>query len=89
MRTVRTRIPGLTREALADAIEEDVDDRGGIEREDLAEKQSAHHGDSQGAPKFRSHARTHGQRDAREQGGHGSHHDGTEAEQAGLINRIV
>ena len=45
-----------TAEALADAIEEDVDDRRGVEREHLAEQQSADHGDAQRTAQLRAHA---------------------------------
>jgi hypothetical protein len=43
---------GATAEAMADAIEEDVDDRRGVEREHLAQQQSAHHGNAQRAPQL-------------------------------------
>ena len=37
-------------------VEEDVDDRRGVEREHLAEQQSAHHGDAQRPAKLRADA---------------------------------
>ena len=79
---------GARLNAMADAIEEDVDDRRGVERKHLAQQQSAHHGNAQRAPQLRSHARAHRQRNARQQRGHGGHHDGTEAQQAGLVDRV-
>ena len=38
------------REAMSDAIEEDVDHRRGVEREDLAQQEAAHHRDSKRPP---------------------------------------
>ena len=73
---------------MADAIEEDVDDRRGIEREHLAKQQSAHHGNAQRTPQLRTHALAQRQRNARQQRGHRGHHDGTESQQAGIVDRI-
>ena len=73
---------------MTDAIEEDVDDRRGVEREYLAQKKSANHGNAQRTTELRTHALTQSQRKTRQQCGHGGHHDGAEAQQAGIIDRI-
>ena len=44
-------------EALREAVKENVDDRRGVEREDLADEQAADHGDAERAAQFRADAR--------------------------------
>src|SRR6202020_1755207 len=78
--------PALTRQLVADAIEKDVDNGCGVKREDLAEKQSAHHRDSQGTANLGPDTLTRCEGDTSEQRRHGGHHDGTKAQQAGLVN---
>src|ERR1035437_9894428 len=75
-------------EAMADAIEENVDDGRGVEREHLAKKKSSNHGDAQRTTQLRAHALTQSQRKTRQQSSHGGHHDGAEAQQAGIIDCI-
>ena len=75
-------------DALAKPVEEDVDDRRGVEGEELAEQQPADHGDAQRPAQFRAQARADRQRNAAQQRGHGGHHDGTETQQAGLVDRL-
>ena len=71
---------------LAEPVEEDVDDRRGVEGEDLAQQQSADHGDAQRTAQLRAEAGADGQRNAAQQRGHGGHHDGAEAQQAGFVD---
>src|ERR1035438_470927 len=68
------------------AVEEEVDDRGREQREQLGDQQAADDGDAQGLAEFRAYAHADRQRKAAEQSGHGGHHDGPEAQQAGLID---
>jgi hypothetical protein len=63
----------------------EVDHRRGVEREQLAERQPAHYGVAKRLVHFRVGAVT--ERYAGEHGGRRSHHDRTEAQQAGLSNR--
>src|SRR5580698_10738202 len=77
---------GPAHQFLPETIEEDVDNRSGVEREDLAEKQPADHGDAKRPPDFRSDTVTESKRNAAEKRGHRGHHDGAEAQQAGLVN---
>ena len=58
----------------------------GVEREQLAENQATHDGDAQGTPQLGARAGTQRQRQTAQQRGHRRHHDGTEAQQAGLKN---
>jgi len=44
--------------------------------------------DAQRLAQFGADAHADGQRQTAEQGGHGGHHDGPEAQQAGLIDRL-
>ena len=55
---------GFTRETLGKVVEEDVDDRRGVQREHLAEEQAAHHRDAQRPAQLRAEAGAEGQRDA-------------------------
>src|SRR5262250_1983236 len=73
----------------AQAIEEDVDYWRRVEREHLAHKQSAHDRDAERMPQFRSGARSQRQRQSRKESREGRHHDGTKAEQTGLINCLL
>jgi hypothetical protein len=68
------------------AVEEKVDYRGGEEGQHLRDDQSADDGDAQRLAQLRADAHADGQRKPAEQGSHGGHHDGAEAQQAGLID---
>src|SRR5260370_3339931 len=72
--------PGLN------AIHVNVNDGSGEERKHLAEDQSANEGDAKGKRELRTQASAEGQRESDEERGHGGHHDGAEAQQAGLVN---
>src|SRR5579862_677044 len=74
--------------ALTQAVEENVDDWRGVEREDLADQEPTHHSDAQRTAQFRAQAAAERQGQSTQQRGHGGHHDGTKTQQAGLINRI-
>src|ERR1017187_5990992 len=78
----------LARAAPGSAVEPQVNARGCIQSERLAENQSADHGDTQRAAQFRTGAAAKRQRHGGQQRRHGGHHDGTEAQQARLVNRI-
>ena len=75
-------------EAAGQPIEEEIDHRRRVERQQLAQDQSAYNGDAQRPAQFRSHAGAKSQRQAAQQRCHGGHHDGAEAQQAGLIDGV-
>src|SRR6266545_3554836 len=79
---------GDATEPLGEAIEVQVDDGRGVEREDLREDQTAHDGDAERPPQLRAGARAEGEGQAAEEGGHRRHHDGPEAQETGLIDRF-
>src|SRR6185369_13113376 len=62
----------------AEAVEVKVDNRGGVQRQHLAENQAADDGDAKWAAEFKAFARAEGERQAAEQGRHGRHRDGAE-----------
>src|SRR5271169_2675122 len=70
------------------AIKIEVHDGRGVDRKHLAHHQSADYRDAQGAPQFRSRARTEGQWNSTEQCGCRGHHDRTEAQQCRFVNGI-
>src|SRR5665213_1296394 len=69
-------------------VHEDIYDRCRVQRQRLADNQSADHGDAKRPPQFRSRAGTEGQRQAAQQRRHGGHHNRTKTKQTGLINRV-
>ena len=75
-------------ESLREPVKKDVNDRRGVEREHLAEQQSADHGDAQRTAQLGADARSEGQRNTAEQRRHGGHHDGAEAQQTGFVDRV-
>ena len=84
----RRRRRGLARKAGGNPVKENVDDRRGVEREHLADEQSADHRDAQWTAQLRADAAAEGQRDAGEQRGQGGHEDRPEAKQRGFIDRL-
>ena len=78
----------LAQDAEAGAIEEQVDDGGGVEGEELAHDESADDGDAEGAAEFGAGAGAEGQGQSAEEGGHGGHENGAEAQDAGLKDRL-
>ena len=82
------RSPARAGESLRQVVEENVDHRRGVEGEHLAQEQAADHGDAQRPAQLRPDSRSDRQRDSAQQRGHGGHHDGTKAQQAGLVDRI-
>src|SRR5579863_2173811 len=81
-------IADIKGEPVSEPIERQVDNRSGVERKQLAEDEAADNGDTERAAQFRTDASAQGKRKRAEQRGHGGHHDGAEAEQAGFVNRI-
>src|SRR5580698_8227168 len=79
----------ICRKFLGQVIEENIDHRRGVEGEDLAEQQAAHHGNSQWLAEFRANAGTERERQTAEERGHGGHHDGTKTQQAGFVDRVL
>ena len=76
-------------EALAQAIEHEVDDRRGVEREDLADDEAAENGEAEGAAELGADAGAKGEWDGSEEGGGSGHQDGAEAEDAGLEDGVL
>src|ERR1700753_2397413 len=64
------------------AVEIEIDDRGGVERQDLADDQPAEDGNAQRLAKLAALAETDHQWHRAEQCGHGGHHDPPEAPHA-------
>src|SRR5580704_3406816 len=79
---------GLACEAVGEVVEENVNDGRGVESENLANQESADHGDAEGAAEFGADAGAEGERETAEQRGHGGHHDGAEAEEAGSVDGV-
>ena len=69
-----------------EAVEIEIDDRSGEERQELTHYEAADDGDTERAAKFRAGAVAERERKRAEQRSHGGHEDGTETEQAGLVN---
>ena len=76
-------------DALAEVLEEEVDDRRGVEGEDLREQEAADDGDAERLAQFRAGADADGEGDGAEERGHGGHHDGAEADDAGLVDGVL
>ncbi len=70
-----------------DAVEIEIDDRGGVEREDLAERETADHRIAERLAHLRAGAVAERQRHAREHRRRGRHQDRAEAQQAGFADR--
>ena len=79
-------VGSLRREACCEVVKEDVDDGRGVEGEDLAEEQATDHGDAERTAQLRTNAVAKGEREAPEKGGHGGHHDGTEAQKTSVVD---
>src|SRR5258707_7012486 len=69
-----------------EAVEVEIDDRSGEERQELAHDEAADDGDTERATKFGAGAVAERKRQGAEQRGHGGHEDGPEAKQAGFVN---
>src|SRR5258707_8190699 len=72
--------PGLN------AVHVNVNDGRGEEGEHLAEYQSANDGDTKRTAQLRANASAKGKRKSTEERRHGGHHDGTETQQASLVD---
>src|ERR1700736_6292071 len=75
-------------ESLRKPIERQINDRRGVQRQQLTQNQATDNGDSQGAAQFSSHARPQSQRQSRQQRRHGGHHDRAKTQQARFVNRV-
>src|ERR1700748_2156105 len=73
----------------AQAVEEEIDDRSGEECEYLRDDQTAYDGDAEWAAQLAAGACSQGQGKATKECGHGGHHDGTEAQKAGLVDCLL
>eukprot|EP01022_Parablepharisma_sp_SALTPOND_P004196 TRINITY_DN118_c0_g1_i13.p1 TRINITY_DN118_c0_g1~~TRINITY_DN118_c0_g1_i13.p1 ORF type:complete len:2030 (+),score=744.92 TRINITY_DN118_c0_g1_i13:50280-56369(+) len=76
-------------QATAQAVEAEIDHRRGEEREHLRHQQATDHGDAQRLAQLRTHAGPQHQRQRPQQGRHGGHQDGPEAQQASLVDRLA
>src|SRR5208282_3339371 len=70
------------------AVEREINDRRGVEREHLAQNQSADNGDAERIAEFRTRTSAENQRQSAKEGGHGGHQNGTKAQDASLKNGI-
>src|ERR1700722_11118864 len=87
--TNRMRLPEAPAlDTFSQPVKEDVNYRRRIEREQLAQQESADHGNSQRTAQLRAQAAADRQRNSREQRGHCGHHDGAETQQAGFVDRF-
>jgi len=75
-------------EAAAKPVKSEVDDRGGIEGQQLAENQAANDGDAEWTAQLGTDAGSERKRQTAEQRGHRGHHDGPETQQAGFVNGV-
>ena len=71
------------------AIEEEVDDGSRIEGKDLAHEQAADDRNAERTPQLRSHPHAHRQRKRAQQGRRRGHHDRTEPQQTGFVDRFL
>src|ERR1700730_2795295 len=79
---------GGAAEATGQAGGVQVDDRRRVERPHSREDEAADDGDAERAPELRARARPEGQGQAAQKRRHRRHHDGTEAQETGLVDRI-
>src|SRR5438132_10469431 len=75
-------------ETLSQTVEGKIDDRSRVQREKLADEQSANDRDSERAPQFRTGASTERQWNAAKERRHCRHHDRPKTQQARLKDRI-
>src|SRR2546423_5781666 len=71
---------------LAEAIHIQINHRSSIKGQELGEQQSSNYRNSQRPAQFGAGATLNRQRQSAKQRSKGGHHDGPEAQQAGLIN---
>src|SRR5262245_56550631 len=76
-------------EARRQAVEREIDDRRGVEREDLAHDQPAHDRDAERLAKLGAHAVPERERHAAEQRRHRGHDDRPKAQERGLLDRLA
>src|SRR5580692_655365 len=82
------RRPLVGGKSFSQPVEEDVDDGSGIERQDLAEKQAAHHRNAQRPPEFRADTRAEGEGYSRKERRQSCHQDGTETQERSFVDRL-
>src|SRR5689334_11476169 len=82
------RRPLVGSKTFSHPVEEDVDHRSRIERQDLAEKQTAHHRNSQRPPEFRTDTRTEREGYTRKERRQSCHQDGTETQERSFVDRL-
>src|SRR6267143_5357459 len=82
------RRPLAGSKSFSQPVEEDVDDRCGIERQDLAQKQTTNHRNAQRPPEFRADTRAEGEGYTREERRQSCHHDGTETQERSFVDRL-
>src|SRR5690348_2973525 len=70
------------------AIHKQVNDRGCVKRQKLADDESADNGDAERTPQLRSGAMSKGKRNSAQQRGHGGHQNRTESQQTRFIDRF-
>src|SRR5580698_7852142 len=80
--------PGGAEVLAPDTVEEEIDNRSGEEREHLRDEQTADDGDAERGAELRAGAAAECERNSAEERGHRGHHDGTEAQKAGLIDGL-
>src|SRR5260370_8139149 len=79
----------LAEHSQAEFIEREIDDRCGIEREELAYDETANNGDAERTAELRARTRSEGQRKSAEESSHRGHQDGPKTEHAGFEDGIL
>ena len=78
-----------TPDPVSEAVQVEINDRRGVERDELREQQAADNRDAQRAAQFGAGALLQRQRQRAEQRRHRGHHDGAEPQQARLVNGFL
>src|SRR5439155_21849834 len=81
-------IANVKGEAAPKPIEREINNRGGVKRQQLAEYEAADDGDAERTAQFRAHTRAEREWQTAEQCGHGGHHDRPETKQASFVDGV-
>src|SRR5258705_13485500 len=82
------RRPLAGSKSFSQPVEEDIDGRCGIERQDLAQKQTTNHRNAQRPPEFRADTRTEGEGYTRKERRQSCHDGGRETQARGFVDRF-
>src|SRR5579862_358030 len=88
LRRLRDGSLAPVRPAQTEAIEIEINHRGGVESQHLADDETADDGDAERPAQFGTRSSAESKRKRAEERGHGGHQDGPETENTGLKNRL-